>query len=967
MNWLILLAPLSFIQGDPHFTEAEGVRRVQAHLLIEDPDSALNEASMLAVKFPDSLTAGKTLVEALAANGHEEEALDLWNRLSANHPDLLHDRHLLEELSWGVLKKGIQSTQYGIRLAAMIGTYLTHDVRAVPILLKMMRDSNAVIRSIAVQMASSYRDAPLKDEIARLMNHEKVWMVRLEVIKAVGMLRMKELAGHLKALIQSDKTTYEERQLAIGALLEIYDEISLAELKDLARSNRAGLRHLACSIAAHFEMKEAKSEIFRLIQDTHPNVRIAALNAFGLFYREGISLQEAKDLLSAPLKDSDPAVAITAAWAALLIDPELGGNLDVWLQDSLAENRRLAAAALAATGSRGASLAVKVLKTSLDSYVKANVALGLLGQRIEVERCCDMIYDFLQTEKRTWMWDTRPNPLFQILAPSQVRHIDQIPNYPEAIDQMTRLNLVSLLALVEDPRAVPALKTFLMRKSWGITGVAAATLLQEGDETALEIVRNLLEDSDPNIRLQACLVLAMFGKESSVVRELQGAYASAEHEKKLHILEALGRIGNEESYRRFTRAFSHSSGSCCCRFDPKCQSMKEAKIKEAQGYLKEIGADGWLLYDFHRNNELAHLFLDIPKGQITSRRFFYWIPAVGAPVQIVHAIESHVLSGWPGIKKIFLSWQSLEEALRSTLKGVKKVAMEYSPKNENPYVSRVDGGTIGLISSMGIEVISSGGFLPHFTAVLSQKQADSHYRAAAALDRIVGDAWEWIGRHLKNGETLSEYDVQQKIWEDFQKAKLIADDLPIVAVNAHSADPHYEPKAKGSSPIVKGDFILIDLSAKESQEGAIFGDITRVGVAAERPTSAQVEIFEIVRNAQRAAAELVKTRFAKKAKIEGWEVDDAARKIIQKAGFGEFFIHRTGHSIEVSLHGSGAHMDNLEMHDTRGILPGTCFSIEPGIYLPGQFGVRLEYDIYVHPDGIVEITGGEQDEIVCLL
>lgn len=548
LGGLVLCTAVQNLRADS-FTVDEGVRRIQAHLLIEDPQSALVEAERLVARFPDSVEAGKSLIEAFAANGLEDPALDLWNRLTATHPNLLYDRHLLEELSWGVLKKGINSTQFGVRLASLIGSYLTHDVRAIPILLRMMRDSNAIVRSVAVQMSASYRDAPLKDEIVRLMNDEKVWMVRLEVIKAAGLLRMKELAGKLKTLVQSEKITYEERQFAIASLLQIYDEISLPELTALARSNRAGLRHLACSVAAHFEMEEGKEEILKLIQDPHPDVRIAALNVFGLFYREKVDVAQAKDILSGPLKDTDPAVAITACWAAFLVDPKMGESfMAPWLNDSLPENRRLAAAALAAAGEKGVALAIKTLHESSDPYVRANVALGLLGQRIEVSSCCDLIYDFLQNEKRMWMWNARPNPLFQILAPSQVRHIDQIPNYPEAIDQMTRLNLVSLLTLVEDPRALPALKTFLQRKSWGITGVAAATLLQEGDESALEVVRQLLDESDPNIRLQACLVLAMFGRDESVLRDLQGAYAGADHEKKLHILEALGRVGNANSY-----------------------------------------------------------------------------------------------------------------------------------------------------------------------------------------------------------------------------------------------------------------------------------------------------------------------------------------------------------------------------------------------------------------------------------
>ena len=530
-------------------SEKEGVRRVQAHLLIEDSKSALDEAKRLASLYPDSAIVGGALLEALAANGMEEQALDLWNLLAQKNPDFLNNRRLLEELSWGVLKKGVDSTQYGVRIAALVGTYLTQDVRAVPILRKMMRDSNAIIRSIAVQMAAAFQDAALKDEVALLMDIEKVWMVRLEVIKAIGALRMKEQAPKLQSLIQSEKTTYEERQAATQALLHIYEKISMEELKILAQSNRAGLRYLACMVAIHFDMLEAKKEILKLIQDTNGDVRIAALNAFGLLYREGTSEKEAKEILAAPMEDTDPAVAITASWAAILVNPSFGEpKMKEWLESPLAENRRLAAAALAASGEKGVGLAVKTLNKSKDPYVLVNLACGLLGQRVEVKQSCDLIHNFLQTEKRMWMWDNRPNPLFQILAPSQVRHNDQIPNYPEAIDQMTRLNLVSLLALVEDPRALEALKHFLERKSWGITGVAAATLLQEGDDLALEMIRKLLSDPDPDIRIQASLALALFGRDETVLRTLQEAYVSSGHEKKLHILEAMGRIGSVESY-----------------------------------------------------------------------------------------------------------------------------------------------------------------------------------------------------------------------------------------------------------------------------------------------------------------------------------------------------------------------------------------------------------------------------------
>lgn len=381
------------------------------------------------------------------------------------------------------------------------------------------------------------------------------------------------------------------------------------------------------------------------------------------------------------------------------------------------------------------------------------------------------------------------------------------------------------------------------------------------------------------------------------------------------------------------------------------------KIEQAQKYLQERLLDGWLLYDFHGNNPLARQFLLIDENTMTTRRFFYWIPRTGTPVKLVHAIEEKTLDGAPGEKRCYSSWQSLEKELKTLLKGSSKVAMEYSP--QIPYVSLVDGGTIDRIRSFGVEVVSSADFLPHFTAVLTQAQLESQRRAAKALDAIIADAWHSIR------ESMTEYQLQQKIVADFKKKGLVADHFPIVAVNAHSADPHYEPQREGSSSIRKGDLILIDLWAKENKPHSVYGDITRVAVFGE-PTAKQNEVFSIVRSAQQAAIQLVKSRFYEKKRMEGWEVDEAARAVIRAAGYEKNFIHRTGHNIGVDLHGSGAHMDNLEMHDVRPILAGTCFSIEPGIYLPGQFGVRLELDLLIDHQGQVEITGGEQESIVIL-
>lgn len=387
-------------------------------------------------------------------------------------------------------------------------------------------------------------------------------------------------------------------------------------------------------------------------------------------------------------------------------------------------------------------------------------------------------------------------------------------------------------------------------------------------------------------------------------------------------------------------------------------------IEKAQEFLKEEKIDGWLLYDFHGKNTLAHKVLKIPAEKMTTRRFFYWIPKEGSSIKIVHAIEEKALDHLPGEKKIYSSWQSLFQELKKILPQSAKVAMEYSPNNEIPYVSLVDGGTIDLIRSFGIQVVSSCHFLPYFTATLSQEEIASQKRATQKLDQIVLSAWDWIKKALETGEKVREIDVQKKILQDFQALSLFSEDPPIVAINEHSADPHFETTDQEKKIIEKGDWILIDLWAKE--KGGIYGDLTRVAVAGEKASPQQEKIFQIVRNAQKNAIDLVRSRFSKNQSLQGWEVDEAARSVIREAGYEKYFIHRTGHNIESDLHGSGANMDNLEMHDTRPIIQETCFSIEPGIYLPGEFGVRLEIDLIITSQKKVELSGFEQEKIFYL-
>ena len=381
------------------------------------------------------------------------------------------------------------------------------------------------------------------------------------------------------------------------------------------------------------------------------------------------------------------------------------------------------------------------------------------------------------------------------------------------------------------------------------------------------------------------------------------------------------------------------------------------KIQKAQKLLHDYQIDGWLLYDFRRSNPLACRFLEIPDTTLLTRRFFYWIPMSGEPVKIVSTVENP-LGHLPGRELKFRSWQELEGILGELLKGVGELAMEYSPFSAVPEVSRVDGGTVDLVRRAGPTVVSSGDLLQE---AFDEEKWKLQQEAAHILDKIAEDTWQWIAEQLDKG--ISEYDVQQRMLTQMHENNCVTNHPPICAVNEHSSDPHYAPSKINSAKIKKEDFILIDLWCKKNVPNAVYGDITRVAVASSNPSPRQQEIFNCVKEAQSKTLAFVKERYERGVPILGFEVDRICRQVIEDAGYGESFLHRTGHNIDEDDHGPGAHIDDLETHDTRKLLPGTCFSIEPGIYLKGEFGVRLEYDVFLHPDGKVIVTGGIQKEI----
>jgi Xaa-Pro aminopeptidase len=389
------------------------------------------------------------------------------------------------------------------------------------------------------------------------------------------------------------------------------------------------------------------------------------------------------------------------------------------------------------------------------------------------------------------------------------------------------------------------------------------------------------------------------------------------------------------------------------------------RVDDIQRAIREQpGLDGWLFYDFRHSDLLSYGVLRLDVHAHVTRRWYYWVPAKGTPAKLVHAIESHVLDSLPGTCHCYVSWRNRHATLQHILLGAKRVAMQYSPCNAIPYVARVDAGTIDLVRSFGIEVVTSADLVQQFEAVWNETQLQSHCMAAAALRRIVDEAFGHVGRMVAQGKAFGEYDLQQFILSRFHQYGLVTSSPPIAAVNDHSADPHYSPTKESSRPIRSGGLVLIDLWAKQPDPDAVYADITWTGYVGGPVPDRHRQIFDIVRSARDAALAFVQRRIHERNFPCGWEVDDVCRQVIEKAGYGERFIHRTGHSIGVEVHGNGANIDNLETQDSRRLMPHTGFSIEPGIYLPGEFGVRSELDVYLSSHEAVVYGLPLQTEIV---
>jgi Xaa-Pro dipeptidase len=387
------------------------------------------------------------------------------------------------------------------------------------------------------------------------------------------------------------------------------------------------------------------------------------------------------------------------------------------------------------------------------------------------------------------------------------------------------------------------------------------------------------------------------------------------------------------------------------------------KLAAIQSALRERNIDAWLFYDHHHRDPIAYRVLGLPPSLMVTRRWFYLVPADGEPVKLVHKIEAGHLDSLPGKKNHYSGWQELFDQLKGMLANHRDVAMQYSPNNIVFYVSLVDGGTIDLVRGLGKNVVSSADLVAQFESTWSEEQIKSHFAARDSIDGIVAESFKEIGRRVRNGGT-KEHEVQQWYMEAFRRENLVTCDPPIIAVNANAGNPHYEPHADHPVPIREGDLVLMDVWGKKNEPDSVYYDITWMGFVGSAPSGRMRDVFEIVKDARDAGVKTVTEAISAGRRIAGWEVDRATRGHIQKKGYGDYFIHRTGHSIGTEVHSNGANMDDLEIHDERQILPNSCFSVEPGIYLP-EFGVRSEVNVLVRSHA-AEVTGKIQHEIVTI-
>ncbi|PYU05310.1 MAG: hypothetical protein DMG34_08665 [Acidobacteria bacterium] len=388
------------------------------------------------------------------------------------------------------------------------------------------------------------------------------------------------------------------------------------------------------------------------------------------------------------------------------------------------------------------------------------------------------------------------------------------------------------------------------------------------------------------------------------------------------------------------------------------------QLHEIQADLRAARLDGWLFYDFRGRDPIAHRILGLPNAMRT-RRWFYFVPAKGIPKKLVHKIETQSLVTLPGETLYYSGQDELRKNVKKILRRAKNLAMQYSPKNAIPYVAMVDAGTVELVKSCGVKVLTSADLVQKYEACWTPQQLQSHLEAGRSIDRIVREAFALAAKGVREGKPLTEVALQQWILAEFEKDDITTDEGPDVAVNAHASDPHYAPSNERPTEIREGDLLLLDVWGKLRFSGSVYYDVAWVGYLGAKVPEKFDRVFKVIVRARDNAVALIQSSITAGKPPQGWQVDRAARSVIEKAGYGKYFIHRTGHNIGQTVHGNGVNMDGFETHDSRHLIPGTCNSVEPGIYLP-EFGMRSEVNVYVG-NGEARITGAVQKEVLALL
>lgn len=535
------------------------LRRVQAHVLLKNYQEAAEEAENAHTIFPNSAPIFELYIRTLAMSGQEKKMMNAWNSYVELFPEQSNHRELIESMAWGVLNRASQSSSLIMRVMAILAAFFSQDAQGVNILFQNMKHPNAEIRSSAVQLAGQMHDAKLVNEMKRLFKEEKSWKVRLRVIEALGNMDIKEMRVDLMNLITSTKYSAEEKALALEALVKLYDYVERREIETLTTSNRVALRLLAARVIGALGQVRDQDLLLQLVDDYHPEVRAAAIQSLGLLRpSDPNEVQSLLGLVKGRLNDPDDTVKISAAWLLTLYQSKQGIQvLEQYLQGR-PEIAVLAASAIALTGPYGTPLALQYFEKHPDLFVRLHLALGLIGQRVEVQRAASVLAFSMKKDKNRW--STNKKGVFEIITKKSSGSKDgDEENSPEMANQLLRLELLNLLAVVHAPQVEESVREFLLERKWGITAVAAALLLMEGDDQAIHVVKELLTDSNLRVRIQAGLVLSLWGQDEEAMKTLEASYRQADHEGKSRILEGIGRIKSFKSVQFLLKVLEEES------------------------------------------------------------------------------------------------------------------------------------------------------------------------------------------------------------------------------------------------------------------------------------------------------------------------------------------------------------------------------------------------------------------------